>query len=339
MILLRLEAVKLNFLLKLLFPYNRETMILFKKLIFALPFLIFYCAFLLVINPFLNNSNLLFSLEFQTLIQISLIEAFLLYTAIYFTIFVSFATNWKIVVSIVIVACLFPLLLVNPPLKVIITLGSLFSFMLTYLLLNKKLSNYITFHARTLLAPSIKHLITLLALTISFGFYLTTNSNISRNGFKLPDSLLDDSLKFATPQLSKENQTQLSLANHLQISQEELQLLKQNPESLTQFGLDPSIINTLDQTTLFESNKNSGVVNQNTVIKSIVQKQVEDLTKPYQHYIPFILALIFFITLQSYASLLSIILPLHLWLIFFILEKLGFIRYQIETREVKKLIV
>ncbi len=75
------------------------------------------------------------------------------------------------------------------------------------------------------------------------------------------------------------------------------------------------------------------------VIKATVTTQINELVKPYQDYLPLILGLMFFASLQSISALLSLLLTPILWLLFFIFTKTGFIKFDIETREIKKLVV
>lgn len=75
------------------------------------------------------------------------------------------------------------------------------------------------------------------------------------------------------------------------------------------------------------------------LIKSAVKDQIQNFIKPYQNFIPALLAILLFFTLQSLTSIISLIIDPLLWLIFLILEKSKFIRFEIEQRPVKKLVV
>lgn len=77
----------------------------------------------------------------------------------------------------------------------------------------------------------------------------------------------------------------------------------------------------------------------NNLIKQTVNDQVQNLIKPYLSFIPAILALLLFFTLQSLTSILNLLIFPLLWIIFFILEKSGFIKFEIEMRLVKKMVV
>lgn len=75
------------------------------------------------------------------------------------------------------------------------------------------------------------------------------------------------------------------------------------------------------------------------LIKQTVKDQIQNLIKPYLNFIPAILALLLFITLQSLASIMNLLIHPLLWIIFYILEKTGFIKFTEETRLVKKMVI
>ena len=74
-------------------------------------------------------------------------------------------------------------------------------------------------------------------------------------------------------------------------------------------------------------------------VKQIVKNQLQAVFKPYQNFIPPILALLLFLSLQSFVSILGIFLTPLLWLIFLIFEKTGFVKFEVEQRTVRKLVV
>ena len=77
----------------------------------------------------------------------------------------------------------------------------------------------------------------------------------------------------------------------------------------------------------------------NDLIKSTVNDQIQNLIKPYLNFIPAILALLLFFTLQSLNSLINLFIAPLIWLIFLVLEKSGFIKFTTEMRPVKKMVL
>src|SRR5437762_1894971 len=81
----------------------------------------------------------------------------------------------------------------------------LISFVIVFLLLKRELNVYINFSPTALFTPSIKLLATLVVVTFSLTFYLISSNDTSKNGFALPDSLIDTALKFV-PQMEVDSQ-------------------------------------------------------------------------------------------------------------------------------------
>ena len=77
----------------------------------------------------------------------------------------------------------------------------------------------------------------------------------------------------------------------------------------------------------------------NDLIKQTVQDQIQSFIKPYLSFIPAILALLLFLTLQSLISIINLFIYPLLWITFYILEKTGYIKFTSEMRPVKKMAV
>lgn len=75
------------------------------------------------------------------------------------------------------------------------------------------------------------------------------------------------------------------------------------------------------------------------ILKQTIKDQFQALLKPYSSFIPAILALLLFFTLQSLVSVINIFIYPLLWLVFYILEKTGFIKFTTEMRPVKKMVI
>lgn len=78
---------------------------------------------------------------------------------------------------------------------------------------------------------------------------------------------------------------------------------------------------------------------QSDLIKQTVKDQLNNIIKPYLGAVPAVLAVILFLTLQSLTSLLGLLIYPLLWIIFYILEKSGYIKFTVEQRPVKKMVV
>lgn len=312
-------------------------MVIIKKFLFAFPFLLTFAAFSFQFNPFLQSPSLLLSFNFVLLTQVIGLLLTLTLSIIFFIIFATLASDRKLVLPVAFLVSLMSLFFIGRPAIFILVAGSLISFGLNYFLLENKLKNYLSFQPTKLLIPSIKQTINLIILFMAFAFYTAADTEIKLNGFKLPASLIDTALNLTPDMELPEIETDNKLIPPT-IPPEQLQLLKQNPQIFKQFNLDPTILNELEIPAPAKNSKPTALSTQN-LIKPILEKQMQAFLDPYIQYIPIILAAIFFFTLQSFASLLSILLSPLIWVIFKILEEIGFIKFVTESRPVKKMVI
>ncbi len=309
-------------------------MLIFKKLAFAPLFLISFATLIYQLTFLLASYDFIFSLSVSTLLQLIMIAILISISGLFFSIFVTLAANWRLILGVGIAAALMPLLFLDINLATPFIIGVLVSLLLTYLSLNTTLKSYLTFKPEALLGPVIRHLSGLLIFSFCVIYFFSTSKIIAQNGFQIPDSLIDTALKMAPVELPTE---QDALPAQLPaISQEQIDLLKQNPELLRQSGLDPSILDTLNQP---QSKADPPQNMTQDLIKQTVKDQIQTLLKPYQNFIPAGLAVILFLTLQALTSFINLLIYPLLWIIFFILEKTGFVKFEIEQRPVKKLVV
>lgn len=304
-----------------------------KKLALAPLFLIVFSLLVYQLTPFLKSYDFIFSLSLDSLIQFILVAVLFSLSSFLFVLLSTLASSWKISVPISAIASLLPLLFISSSLALVFTAGILISTMLTYLSLNETLKSYLTFKPEALLGPAIRRLSTLLILAFCVIYFLSTSKIVAEKGFQIPDSLIDTALKMSPVDLSSEqNSVTPGLPN---ISPEQLDLLKKNPDLVKQYGLDPSILNNLNQPKSTKPSTNTA----QELIKQTVKNQIQGYIKPYQNFIPAGLALLLFLTLQSLTSIINLLIYPLLWITFYILEKTGFVRFEVEQRPVKKLIV
>ena len=77
----------------------------------------------------------------------------------------------------------------------------------------------------------------------------------------------------------------------------------------------------------------------NNLIQQTVKDQLQNFLKPYLGFVPAVLAILLFFTLQSLTSLINLLIYPLLWITFLILEKSGFISFTTEMRPVKKMVI
>lgn len=278
----------------------------FKKLIFAPFFLVIFGILIYSLSSIFKSYDFVFAISYSTLIQMIVISALISFTSFLFVLFASFALNWKLIVPVGILACILPMLLLEQAIGMVFVIGILISLLITYLSLEATMKTYLNFQPSVILGPSIRHFSRLLIIVIAVAYFLSINKVISEKGFTLPDALLDTALKFSQPQTSQTI----------------------DPQLLKQSGIDPKLLgNTLK----------APIEAANNLIKQTIKDQLQNLLKPYLSFIPAILALFLFLSLQSFTSLINLLIYPLLWLIFLILEKTGFITFTEEMRPVKKL--
>lgn len=305
-------------------------MVMLKKLIFAPIFLIVFTILIYQLNPFLKSYDLIFSLSLDVLIKLIVIAVMVFISSYLFTLFICLASDWRISLPVGILAALIPFSLIPPSLALMFAVGIFISLLLTFLSLTSSLKSYLTFNPAALLGPSIKHLSTLFILSFCLIYFFSVTKIIALNGFELPDSLIDTALK-VTPTNLSDNST---LSQLPAIEPKQLKLLKQNPALLQQYGLDPKMLDSLNSTTA-QPVQQMG----NDLIKQTVKNQVQTFIKPFINFIPALLAILLFFTIQSFVSFINLLIYPLLWFVFFTLEKTGFVKFEVEQRPVKKLVV
>lgn len=313
-------------------------MLIAKKLLFSIPFLICFYWFVFSLSPFFKDIYLIFGLDVKILINLIILAAILVFAAIFFVVFVTLAVNWKLILPIMFVGAIAPMIVFSSPLNIIFTVGIIGSFGITFFTLNNKLAKYLTFEPYNLLNPSLKSFISLILLISSFVFYFSASTEIKQNGFKIPDSLLETSLKLAPGLNEQPNSvtTQVSLPS---LTNEQLKALRENPDLLKQYGLDPSAIDLVDPAKQTQTTKQTSSNPAKNILKSAVAEQLNNIITPYLGLVPILLAVMFYFTLSFFASIISIFNPLIIGGVFYILEKSNYIRFEKEMREVKKLVI
>lgn len=317
-----------------------------KKLSIAPFFLIGVSLLNYYLVDLFKTSDILFSIQLHILIQFGMICALLLLTSLLFILLVSIAANWIFIIPILLVSASIPVIFFSVPLGLFLAAGFSVVYLVTFFMLEQKLRTYINFQPTTLLGPSINSLSGWLILIISFAYFLNLNIEFKNKPFQIPDSLIENAMKFAPLPTELNQETTGGELNsvapeNLGVTSEQIQFLRQHPEALKQSGLDPKILDSVEQA-LAQSKTNgtsSPTFTTNDLIKQTLKDQLQKIIQPYTSFIPAGLAGILFITLKSISSLLSFAISPILWIIFYIFEKTGFIHYENEMREVKKMIV
>lgn len=307
-----------------------------KKLVFAIPFLICFYAFVFLLLPFFKNPYLFFEISSQAFINLLILLGILILSSISLAIFTTLAFDFRLVLPIILVASLYPIIVFSGLVGFLLAIGFFISFGLIFLNLKNTLAKYFSFQATHLLNPSAKSLVSLIILVSSFGFYLTANLEIKQNGFKIPDSLVETAIKLSgNAETGNIQNTQVNLPK---LTRDQYNSLKNNPLLLQQFGINQSTLELPNPAKQDQKVTQNSSVSQN-LIKTAIESQFNKIIAPYQDFIPLFLAGLFFLTLYSFASILEILNPIFLGGIFYLLEKSNFVHFETEMREVKKMAV
>lgn len=308
---------------------------IFKKLIFAIPLLLSLAIFYIQANSFLQDFSALFSLDLNLIIKLVIFAATIVLVSYLFVIFVNLAVDYKLVVPVILVSVALSFLYSSDQINYYLAGGLLIAFGASYgLVYNKIKKDPTNFQVSGDVNKPSGQLATLIILAVAVALYFSAVKNNEQFIQKFIDSIVGLSSSFTQSQQLTEN-TSLAQTPNLPISQAEINQLKQNPELLKQFGLDPSILNQLDTKTKTVTPQSIAT----EALKPVITKQVNDFIRPFVGIIPFLIVFIFYLNFQFAASILLFISSPLTYLLFMILEKVGFIKYEVTTRQVKKLIV
>lgn len=264
-------------------------MAIVKKLTFAPLFLLFFILLVYQLTPFLSSYDFIFAFSVNNLIQLIIIAALFSISSLLFSVFVTLAADWKLVLPVSLLSALIPMLFLDPALTIVFAVAIFISFLLIFLSLETALKSYLTFKPEVLLGPSIRRLASLLVLAFCLIFFLSTNKIIAQKGFQIPDSLIDTALQLSTSSLPNIQPEQANLSQD--------------------------------------------------IIKQAVKDQIQNFIKPYINFVPAVLAVLLFLTLQAFTSIINLLSYPLLWITFYILEKTGFVKFTVEQRPVKKMVV
>lgn len=301
---------------------------MYKKLLFGPIFLIFLGLLCYLVRPVLENPlESLFNFSFERLLQLILIVGVIILSSVFLVIWAVLASDYRYLAGLGAISAIGIYLLVPSPINFVMIIGVALSMLMVFPMILEKLKSYLTFEPMFLFTPLVKNFISLLILTISISYYFSINSIIQTRGFEIPDSLIETSINLVPKEVETTEQTKLPF----NLSLDQIEYLKKNPSLVKQYGFDPKILDRIDLKKPAEASED--------LLKATVKAQIENAVKPFQSYIPMILALLFFLTLHTFCGILSLFIYPLLWLVFYLMEKTNFITFTKEMREVKKLVV
>lgn len=325
-----------------------------KKIVFIPLALVLFTTSIFYYQQILKQFLDVFFKPYGGIIEFGILAAIILFTSLSWIIFMCFSQSFKYLIIPLLISVAIPFLLFQSNVGLVIGIIYALGLLTTFFNLQTNLKTYINFKPSELLIPAIKLLNTFTLISFSIGYYFFVNTIIQTQGFKLPETLIDWAIDLSLQSQQTQNPQVLGkkyLAQIPTLTQEQIDLLKQNPQILQQYGLDP---NDLDEFVPGTNTANEPISpNQNAVsitptlpganLKDILKAQIsnslEAMLKPYHYAIPVVLAFMFYSLSSLILWLLSFFLAPIISLIFLIFDKSGFVTYQKEMREVKKMII
>ena len=316
---------------------------LVKKLAFAPLFLLLVAFLSIQINPVLKDYSLIFSLSGEALLQYGGLVLILMLVSFTYIVFCSLTQDIKMVIPVALLGSLMPLVLINSSQSYIVSIGFFLSLSLVGAMLINRLKSYLTFQPTVLFSSPIKNLTGILIVITSLTFFFSISKVISEKGFEVPDSLIDSVMPLLNSSLNSNQlvKGERYLAQVPQLTPENIEYLKAHPELLKQYNIDPKVLNSLS-TQPKSTTTNGGAKSvplTSLVTKELIKSQVNNILKPFEKWIPFVLASLFFSLLMSFNWIISFFVSPLLYLTFLALEKSGYIHFEKEMREVKKMVV
>jgi len=317
-----------------------------KKLIFAPIFLVLITSsiyfYKLILDAYLNA----FFGTYGGLYEFALLGLPLVFASLTYCLFVTFTQDVKYAITISLIAALTPFAFLSLNLSIVIAIGMFTSLTIIYFNLQTILRSYTDFQPTALLKGPIKLLNVFLLLTLTFGYFLNANARIQTEGFKIPDSLIDWAVDLSLSSQSmnfKGEKYQLAQA----LTAEQIELLKQNPTVLQQYGLNPEDLDALIPSNSKTTTPNQPIITQTplpsgnlkNVLKTQINSMIDQTLKPYLFAIPFLLAFMFYSLSSLIIWILTLFLSPILQLTFYLFEKTGFVKFEKEMREVKKIVI
>lgn len=334
-------------------------MLYLKKSFFGLLFLAFFTLLHFFIMPLFSSYEWIFGLNQSSLTQMLNIAFWLLSSAVCFVIFAALCNDRWIGLGISVLGAFVPLAFSQSSTGIILAGFYLLALTSNFFLIEHSMKHYISFSPITLLVPHIKTISTMILLIICIGYYLSINVVIKQKGFAIPEAIIPDAIvqSLIDQQSSQFIKGDKYIAQLPQLTPEQLQLLKQNPELLRSYGVDPAILEQYDTSTqsttpAASTPTKSGAIQVPTTtsaltpnlstIKKMALAPINNMIKQFQFLVAPILALLLFSAISFFFFLFflfNLISGVVVKTIFYILEKTKFIHFEKEMREVQKLVV
>lgn len=301
---------------------------LIKKLLFGVIWLIVTVWELLLIKSLLLSPQPILGFDVESVIGLLILGLAIIINGSLLGIFVALADDWKLVLPVILCSaiCGYTVTIGGGIESLTVPIGLLIIGVLAFLVFKQSLKSYLNFDAAKILSGGLKMYVFGLIFVISLSYFMLAKIRVENEGFSLPESLIDSVISMVPKDTQSPQGASLS---GLEISPDQIELLKNNPEALQKMGINPAMLDSIG-----EQNTTS-----DDLVKLSVKSQLDKMIEPYIGWIPLFLAVSLYFTLTTITSLIMFCGQMFIWIIFYLLEKSGFISFDKEMREVRKLVV
>lgn len=297
-----------------------------KQVVFALATLGLVTYAIWASSWILSNPNLVFEMSSDSFWTVTLVPINGLLVGLSYALTVVMSKEKVIDLGVIAVSAMIPIAMMGV-FGVWISGGLAVSEILAMMMIRHSLATYLNFGPATILMPGIKTVAVVLIVCIYGVWGWQMQQAVNKNGFHLPDSLVDEVIKLMDT--SSGNQEGSSYINQLAgggLSQQ-LGISQQQLETFGNSQLGNQVAENIQKQT-------------QTAVKEALNKQVDIIIKPILPIFGWGMA-----AMLGFSALGMLVFPLFqitagiVWWIFWAMEKTGWVRFETEMRPVKKLVV
>lgn len=170
---------------------------LVKKLSFAPIFLLVLALTFYLLSPILTSTNSILSLDLKVGIELIVISVSITLSSAAFIIFAGLAGDLRLILPVVLVSSSLPLIFLPLTLGFMTSISLIISLILSYLIVQEKVKNYVNFSPTAIFGPTINTLANLMIMVFCVAYFFASTAQIKQQGFELPDELIDSALKLS----------------------------------------------------------------------------------------------------------------------------------------------
>lgn len=295
-----------------------------KQLVFGVIYLCLLGWTIYWSEQIVGNPWMVFDLGWNSLWELVVFDLWIGLSGLLFAVSVVMSKEKLIDIGVIVVGGILPLAMLGVSgiiLGVIILSGEI----LTLMMIRRSLKSYLTFSASNILMPGVRSLAMVILVGMSIIYGVNLQIEVNKNGFRLPDGIVDSAIKLSGGDTNSSTSVMDSLS--------------QNSGLLAQFGVSQEQLKTVDPKIIEQFLGSNKQISQQSVIKDAINKQVASAVAPVLPYMGMMMGGLFLISMLGIIGLIYPLLGGLTWGLFILMERIGLIRFEKEMREVRKLVV